>query len=140
HGVAGAGARGRQPLARGHPPAPAAPGSPPPPGAADPVAPPALVELERVVTLLPSTLESEDAPAEVAPLAEPSRLFVPDALTNPEYLRYALKGSLAVMICYLLQSAVDWPGIRTGIVTCMLLGLRSEAPASENATLRLCGI
>src|SRR5262249_57102284 len=126
NGVAEGGAGGRQALATAHPPEPAPPGSAPPPGADDPVVPPALVELERVVNLLHSTLESEDVPAEVAPLAEPSRLFVPDALTNPEYLRYALKGSLAVMICYVLQSAVDWPGIRTFIVTCMIVGLTSE--------------
>ena len=92
-----------------------------------------------MVNLLRSTLESEDVPAEVAPLAEPRRLFVPDALTNPEYLRYALKGSLAVMICYVLQSAVDWPGIRTCIVTCMIVGLTSEGATIQKATLRLSG-
>jgi multidrug resistance protein MdtO len=131
--------RVRQALATGHPPEPASPGSAPPPGADDPVVHPALVELERVVNLLRSTLESEDVPAEVGPLAEPSRLFVPDALTNPEYLRYALKGSLAVMICYVLQSAVDWPGIRTCIVTCMIVGLTSEGATIQKATLRLSG-
>jgi multidrug resistance protein MdtO len=131
--------RVRQALATGHPPEPASPGSAPPPGADDPVVHPALVELERVVNLLHSTLESEDAPAEVAPLAEPSRLFVPDALTNPEYLRYALKGSLAVMICYVLQNAVDWPGIRTCIVTCMIVALTSEGATIQKATLRLSG-
>ena len=131
--------RVRQALATGHPPEPASPGSAPPPGADDPVVHPALVELERVVNLLRSTLESEDVPAEVAPLAEPRRLFVPDALTNPEYLRYALKGSLAVMICYLLQSAVDWPGIRTCIVTCMIVGLTSEGSTIQKATMRFSG-
>src|SRR5215472_15580945 len=131
--------RVRQALATGHPLEPASPGSAPPPGADDPVVHPALVELERVVNLLRSTLESEDVPAEVAPLAEPRRLFVPDALTNPEYLRYALKGSLAVMICYLLQSAVDWPGIRTCIVTCMIVGLTSEGSTIQKATLRFSG-
>src|SRR5262245_46867834 len=131
--------RGRQGLATGHPLEPASPGSAPPPGADDPVVHPALVELERVVNLLRSTLESEDVPAEVAPLAVPSRLFVPDALTNPEYRRYALKGSLAVMICYVLQNAVDWPGIRTCIVTCMIVGLTSEGATIQKATLRLSG-
>ncbi len=131
--------RVRQALATGRSPEHASPGSAPPPGADDPVVHPALVELEHVVNLLRSTLESEDVPAEVAPLAEPRRLFVPDALTNPEYLRYALKGSLAVMICYLLQSAVDWPGIRTCIVTCMIVGLTSEGATIQKATLRLSG-
>jgi multidrug resistance protein MdtO len=131
--------RVRQALATGHPLEPASPGSAPPPGADDPVVHPALVELERVVNLLRSTLESEDVPAEAAPPTEPRRLFVPDALTNPEYRRYALKGSLAVMICYVLQNAVDWPGIRTCIVTCMIVGLTSEGATIQKATLRLSG-
>ena len=63
---------------------------------------PVLVELEHVVDLMQQALGTRGrAAAEVAPLAEPRRLFVPDAFTNPEYLRYALKGSLAVMICYI---------------------------------------
>jgi multidrug resistance protein MdtO len=124
----------RRALATGRPPDPA------PHGADDPVAArPALVELEHVVNLVRSTLESEDVPAEVAPVAEARRLFVPDALTNPEYRRYALKGSLAVMICYVLQSAVDWPGIRTCIVTCMIVGLTSEGATIQKAALRFSG-
>ena len=107
--------------------------------AADGPAQPVLVELEHVVDLLRNALESEDVPAEAAALPEPRRLFVPDAFTNPEYLRYALKGSLAVMICYVLQSAVDWPGIRTCIITCMIVGLTSEGATIQKATLRLSG-
>src|SRR4029450_11137778 len=48
-------------------------------------------------------------------------------------------GSLGVMICYVLQSAVDWPGIRTCIVTCMIVGLTSEGATIQKATLRLSG-
>jgi len=107
--------------------------------AAEGPAQPILVELEHVVDLLRNALESEEVPAEAAPLPAPRRLFVPDALTNPEYLRYALKGSLAVMICYVLQSAVDWPGIRTCIITCMIVGLTSEGATIQKATLRLSG-
>jgi hypothetical protein len=38
-----------------------------------------------------------------------------------------------------LQSAVDWPGIRTCIVTCMIVGLTSEGATIQKATLRLSG-
>jgi multidrug resistance protein MdtO len=43
------------------------------------------------------------------------------------------------MICYVLQSAVDWPGIRTCIVTCMIVGLTSEGATIQKATLRFSG-
>jgi len=125
--------RVRRALATGRPPEPA------PDGGDRSAAQPALAELEHVVDLLRSALETEDAPAEAAPLAEPRGLFVPDAFTNPEYRRYALKGALAVMICYVLQSAADWPGIRTCIVTCMIVALTSEGATIQKATLRLSG-
>ncbi len=99
---------------------------------------PLLVELEHVVDLVGETL----APAGVSPLVPPSvapRLFVPDAFTNPSYVRYALKGALAVMICYTLQSAVAWPGIRTCLVTCLIVALGSEGATIQKATLRISG-
>ncbi len=43
------------------------------------------------------------------------------------------------MICYLLQSAVDWPGIRTCIITCMIVGLTSEGATIQKGTLRIAG-
>jgi multidrug resistance protein MdtO len=131
--------RVRRALAAGRVPEPAPPPSAAPYAGERAAALPTLVELEHVVNLLRKTLESDDVPAEAAALAEPRRLFVPDAFTNPEYRRYALKGSLAVMICYVLQSAVDWPGIHTCIVTCMIVGLTSEGATIQKATLRFSG-
>jgi multidrug resistance protein MdtO len=131
--------RVRRALATGRAPEPAQPRGASPQGGDGPAALPVLVELEHVVDLMRYALETEDVPAEAAPLPEPRRLFLPDTLTNPEYRRYALKGSLAVMICYVLQSAVDWPGIRTCIITCMIVGLTSEGATIQKATLRLSG-
>jgi multidrug resistance protein MdtO len=99
---------------------------------------PVLVELEHVVDLMQQALGPEGAAAEVAS-SEPGHLFVPDAFTNPNYIRYALKGALAVMICYTLQSAVDWPGIRTCLITCLIVGLGSEGATIQKGTLRISG-
>jgi uncharacterized membrane protein YccC len=43
------------------------------------------------------------------------------------------------MICYLLQSAVDWQGIRTCVITCMIVGLTSEGATIQKGTLRIAG-
>jgi multidrug resistance protein MdtO len=99
---------------------------------------PVLVELEHVVDLIHQALGPEGITGDVVP-SEPRRLFVPDAFTNPHYVRYAIKGTLAVMICYTLQSAVDWPGIRTSIITCMIVGLGTEGATLQKGTLRISG-
>jgi multidrug resistance protein MdtO len=99
---------------------------------------PVLIELEHVVDMVRQALATASVAGEVAS-SEPRRLFVPDAFTNPSYVRYALKGALAVMICYTLQSAVDWPGIRTCLITCLIVGLGSEGATIQKGTLRIAG-
>ena len=101
---------------------------------------PVLVELEHVVNLMQQAVGPDGVAGEVA-AAETggSRLFVPDAFTNAEYVRYALKGTLAVMICYTLQNAVNWPGIRTCVITCLIVGLGSEGASVQKGTLRIAG-
>jgi multidrug resistance protein MdtO len=103
---------------------------------------PVVDELEHTVDQLRQALgpQGRTADAEVTPSAgERTRWLVKDAFTNPEHLRYALKGALAVMICYVLQSAVDWPGIRTCIVTCLIVGLGSEGATLQKGSLRIAG-
>src|SRR5712664_3279035 len=116
----------------------AQPGDRPPPRGGGSAAFPVLVELEHVVDLMQQALGPEGVAGEVTS-SEPARLFVPDAFTNPDYVRYALKGALAVMICYTLQSAVDWPGIRTCLITCLIVGLGSEGATVQKGTLRIAG-
>ena len=99
---------------------------------------PVLGELEHVAGLMRQALGPDGAVVD-GPPAGATGLFVPDALTNPAYVRYALKGTLAVMICYVLQSAVDWPGIRTCIVTCLIVALGSEGATVEKGMLRISG-
>jgi multidrug resistance protein MdtO len=99
---------------------------------------PVLAELEHVVALLQQALRS-DATAPNAGVPARRSLFVADAFTNPEYARYALKGGLAVLLAYLIQSAVDWPGIRTCVITCMMVALTSEGATIQKGTLRLAG-
>jgi multidrug resistance protein MdtO len=101
---------------------------------------PMLVELEHVVNIMQQAVASADVAAEVASAETgEGRLFVADAFTNEEYVRYALKGTLAVMICYTLQNAVNWPGIRTCVITCLIVGLGTEGATVQKGTLRIAG-
>jgi multidrug resistance protein MdtO len=100
---------------------------------------PVLVELEHVVALLQQALGPEAALVAASADTGPGRLFVADAFTNAEYVRYALKGTLAVMICYTLMNAFNWPGIRTCIITALIVGLGSEGASLQKGTLRMGG-
>ncbi len=99
-----------------------------------------LADLEHVLGRIEQTLaDPASADSLIVPELERPALFAADAFTNPEYVRYALKGALAVMICYLAQCAVNWPGIRTCVITCMIVGLTSEGATIQRGTLRISG-
>lgn len=70
---------------------------------------------------------------------KPAGLFVPDAFTNPNHVRFALKVTLAAMSCYLLYTGLDWPGIHTAFITCIFIALESTAATIHKAWLRLGG-
>lgn len=65
--------------------------------------------------------------------------FEADALTNPDYARYALKTTGAAMFCYILYSLLDWPGIHTCFITCYIVSLGTTAETVEKLTLRILG-
>ena len=68
-----------------------------------------------------------------------SRILVPDALSNPEHLRFALKGCLAASLCYLTYNLIDWPGISTAVITCFLTALTTTGASRQKQTLLLTG-
>ena len=80
---------------------------------------------------------SDSAKAESA--RPPSRFFLPDAFTNPDHVRYALKVTAAAMFCYVLYSLLDWPKIHTCFITCYIVSLTTTAETVEKLTLRIAG-
>lgn len=102
---------------------------------------PLLTELERVTQFLEISSDeraSETLPADPIPVSTP-RLFVRDALTNPEHLMYALYGCLAASICYIIINAIAWRGISTALATCVITALSSVGSSRQKQVLRLAG-
>jgi len=68
-----------------------------------------------------------------------SGFFQADAFTNPVHVQYALKITGAAMLCYLIYSILDWPGIHTALITCYIVALTTAAESVEKLTLRIVG-
>ena len=73
------------------------------------------------------------------PAGKRGGFFLPDAFTNPDHVRYALKTTVAAMFCYLLYSQINWPGIHTCFITVYMVSLGTTAETVEKMTLRIAG-
>jgi multidrug resistance protein MdtO len=63
-------------------------------------------------------------------------LFVPDAFENLDHLRFAIKGALAAMTCYVLFVGFDYPGIYTSVITCFVVSLSTIGASNQKGILR----
>ncbi|MGA9671271.1 MAG: FUSC family protein, partial [Terracidiphilus sp.] len=104
---------------------------------------PLLSEIESMVSLMPAIFSNENAvdpalePLEDAP--DTMRVFIPDAFSNPEHLRYILGGTLAAMLCYVLYVSLDWRNLSTSVTTCVLTALTTVGSSRQKQLLRLMG-
>jgi multidrug resistance protein MdtO len=103
---------------------------------------PVLQEMERIVALIPEVFQSDEIVdgSQNAPGRDWWRtLFLPDAFQNPEYVRFAFAGCLAASVCYVLYNALDWPGISTSVLTCIVTALSTIGNTLQAQFLRLAG-
>ena len=70
----------------------------------------------------------------------PATPFIaPDALSNPAYIRFALKTTAAAVICFLIYTAIDWQGIHTAMITCYVAALGTTGETVHKLALRITG-
>ena len=93
-----------------------------------------MAALLAVFTTPAPTPKQPDTPAE-----KKSGFFFSDAFTNPTHVRFAVKGTAAVMSSYLLFRIVDWPGIHTCIITCFIVAQPTMGEMIAKLTLRISG-
>jgi multidrug resistance protein MdtO len=104
---------------------------------------PFLQTMESTVALIPKAFSGSESVNTLvpAPLDEegPTPLFAADAFSNPAHVQFALRGTLAAMVCYVTYTAIDWPGLSTSVVTCLITALSTIGSSRQKQVLRLTG-
>jgi multidrug resistance protein MdtO len=100
-----------------------------------PLMPAALEEMREALRTLAAG--ESVIPATKVPVKEP--LLASDAFSNPNYLFFAFKSWLAALFCYVFYNAVDWPGIHTVMLTCVIVALPSLGASTQKGLLRIGG-
>jgi multidrug resistance protein MdtO len=104
---------------------------------------PLLSAMESTVSLIPEVFAGPQSPSPHPPPASPdeppSRLFVPDALSNSEHLKFGLRGCLAASLCYIAYTSLNWPEISTAVTTCLLTALTTVGASRQKQVLRFAG-
>jgi len=93
--------------------------------------------LDEIVVVMPGCFRDPGESGAVP--AEKRSLFLPDAFDNPEYVHFAIKGSLAALICYILFIGFDYPGIYTSVITCFVVSLSTIGASNQKGILRFGG-
>lgn len=104
---------------------------------------PLLLEMERTVWLIPAVFSGSVSIGEYGPgqwdEKRRATILAQDALSNPEHLKFALKGGLAASLCYIIYNAIAWPAISTAVTTCLLTGLTTIGASRQKQVLRFAG-
>jgi multidrug resistance protein MdtO len=93
--------------------------------------------LDQIALAVPDS-RVHSAESAAAPSGKPG-LFLPGAFTNPEYLHFAIKSSLAALICYACFIGFDYPGISTSLLTCLVVSLSTIGASNQKGILRIGG-
>lgn len=92
-----------------------------------------------VLTVTLNRLFLPDGSAQTQARPKPKGLFKPDAFTNPAHVQFALKTTLAAMLCYILYCGIDWAGIHTAFITVIFIALESTEATLYKGMLRIVG-
>ncbi len=104
---------------------------------------PILVEIERTVDLIAQSFSDENlAVHRLLPAAAPKMsigAFVVDALQNKEHYKFAVRGALSALLCYVFYMSTGWIGLGASIITCTLTARRFTGASRHRQSLRFAG-
>ncbi len=102
-----------------------------------------LSDVQTTIDQIPEVFSSLNPLTEYLPSVidfnRPKRLFKEDAFANVDHIRFALKGTLAALSCYLLYNSIQWRGLSSSISTCMITALSTQGSSRQKQLLRVTG-
>src|SRR5215470_4984268 len=98
---------------------------------------PALEAMERALREITMAMRRSHQPGPEPP--KTTSLLVPDAFSNPEYVRFAVRGGLACLICDFILVGFNYPGIYTSVITCFVVSLSTIGASVQKGVLRFSG-
>lgn len=75
----------------------------------------------------------------IVPTKKKTPFFVNDAFSNPNHKYFAIKTTVAAILCYLFYDFFKWQGIHTAMITCYVVALTSVGETVHKLTLRIIG-
>ena len=104
---------------------------------------PTLAEMERNVELIAESFSDSDTTPHHH-LPEPGEqqkleIFQKDAFTSSEHLKFAIRGTLSAMACYLFYMSVGWTFLAGSVTTCILTALTNTGATRHKQLLRFAG-
>ena len=100
---------------------------------------PAEIALQRALARMYDAVNQPTIPPAQPEPPKHKQLFVPDALSNPAHWQFALKTTIAVMAVYITYTLLNYPTMRTSVVTCFFVALGSLGETVHKLTLRVSG-
>ena len=94
----------------------------------------ALADVERTLDEIALAVPGAGA----MPVHRPG-LLVADAFQNRDYVRFAIKGMLAALICYVAFIGFDYPEIYTCVITVFVVALSTVGASNQKGILRFGG-
>ncbi|HTJ30192.1 MAG TPA: FUSC family protein, partial [Acidobacteriaceae bacterium] len=106
---------------------------------------PILAELTRTIALLWGSFSQamwDATPGEDVFTARDHnpRILVADAFSNVNHMKFAVRGTLSALLCYMLYMSVGWTGLNASIATCILTALPVTGASRHKQLMRFAGV
>ncbi|GGG72235.1 FUSC family protein [Edaphobacter dinghuensis] len=106
---------------------------------------PILIEIERTVDLLAESLSQSmwdsTGKEQRRPQHRPRRrIFISDAFSSDTHLKFAIRGGLSAIVCYMFYMSVGWIGLSASVATCILTALPVTGAARHKQLMRFAGV